>query len=143
MATEILVNDGGAPARILPYTAAVALNAGQAVMASTTVAYEVVLADTAVGLSVLGFALTNTALGEIASIVTGKGVILNVQALPGTAGAALAIGGVAAGQLAAATNDTVVAVNNRFAPCAMTLKLLQEDGSGTIASAGLWRVQTL
>mgnify|MGYP003631832067 CR=1 FL=1 len=60
MATEILVNDGGAPARILPYTAAVALNAGQAVMASTTVAYEVVLADTAVGLSVLGFALTNT-----------------------------------------------------------------------------------
>tara|TARA_R110000765_G_scaffold236134_1_gene338981 strand:- start:1480 stop:1911 length:432 start_codon:yes stop_codon:yes gene_type:complete len=143
MATEILVNDGGAPARILPYTAGVALTAGQAVMASTTVAYEVVLADTGVGLSVLGYALTNTAAGDNASIITGKGVILNVQALPGTAGAALCIGGAAAGQLAAATNDTVVAVNNRFAPCAMILKLLQEDGTGTIASAGLWRVQTL
>ena len=30
MATEILINDGGAPARILPYTAAEAIVAGDA-----------------------------------------------------------------------------------------------------------------
>tara|TARA_R110000824_G_scaffold142002_1_gene308884 strand:+ start:328 stop:756 length:429 start_codon:yes stop_codon:yes gene_type:complete len=142
MATEILINDGGAPARILPYTAGVALSAGEAVMASTTVANEVVLADTAVGMSVLGFALTDSAAGDMASIVTGKGVILNVQAIPGAIGAALAIGGAAAGQLAAATNATVVAVNNRFAPCAMNLKLLGEGGEA-LGVAGLWRVQTL
>ncbi len=31
MATEILVNDGGAPARILPFTAGMALTGGRAV----------------------------------------------------------------------------------------------------------------
>jgi hypothetical protein len=157
MATEILVNDGGAPARILPYTAEVALSAGQAVMASTTLASNVVLADTAVGKAVLGFALTDSAAGDIASIITGKGVILNVQALPATAGAALSIATAAAGQLGATslaalntvtqsgtTPFAVTAVTSDFyAPCAMTLKLLQEDGTGTIATAGLWRVQTL
>tara|TARA_R110000824_G_scaffold281529_1_gene469827 strand:- start:37 stop:456 length:420 start_codon:yes stop_codon:yes gene_type:complete len=139
MATEILVNDGGAPARILPYTAGVALSAGEAVMASTTVAYEVVLADSAVGLAVLGYALTNTSAGEMASIVTGKGVILNVQAIPGAVGAALAIGGVAAGQLAAAP---AAAAASMYAPIAMNLKLLGE-GSEALGAAGLWRVQTL
>jgi len=139
MATEILVNDGGAPARILPYTAGVALSAGEAVMSSTTVAYEVVLADNAVGLAVLGYALTNTSAGEMASIVTGKGVILNVQALPTAIGEALAIGGVAAGQLAAAP---AAAAASMYAPIAMNLKLLGE-GSEALGAAGLWRVQTL
>jgi hypothetical protein len=139
MATEILVNDGGAPARILPYTAGVALSAGEAVMSSTTVAYEVVLADNAVGLAVLGYALTNTSAGDMASIVTGKGVILNVQALPTAIGEALAIGGVAAGQLAAAP---AAAAASMYAPIAMNLKLLGE-GSEALGAAGLWRVQTL
>ncbi len=151
MATEILVNDGGAPARILPYTAGVALNAGQAVMASTTVEYEVVLADSAVGKSVLGFALTNTAAGDIASIITGKGVILNVQAIPGAKGAALSIATAAAGQLGAAANPSVtqngttpfaVTAVSYFAPCAMNLKALGEGGEA-LGAAGLWRVQTL
>ena len=151
MATEILVNDGGAPARILPYTAEVALSAGQAVMASTTLANNVVLADSTVGKSILGFALTDSDAGTITSIITGKGVILNVQALPGTAGAALSIATAAAGQLGAAADPTVtqsgttpfaVSAVSYFAPCAMTIKLLGE-GSEAIGAAGLWRVQTL
>jgi hypothetical protein len=34
MATEILVNDGGAPARILPFTAGATLSGGEAVIMS-------------------------------------------------------------------------------------------------------------
>jgi len=34
MATEILVNDGGAPARILPFTAGATVSGGEAVIMS-------------------------------------------------------------------------------------------------------------
>ena len=37
MATEILVNDGGAPARILPFNAGEAITAGDALSIDTSV----------------------------------------------------------------------------------------------------------
>jgi|TARA_R110000824_G_scaffold366613_1_gene555292 hypothetical protein len=137
MATEILVNDGGAPARILPYTAGAALTAGDAVTADGTANGQVKL-TTAANMVPLGYALTDTASGDIASIITGKGVILNVNCLPTTAGFPQMQGAVA-GQLAKAT--AVGAAAGQI-PVAMVLKLLGE-GDEAIGVAGLWRVQTL
>ena len=56
MATEILVNDGGAPARIIPLTA------GAALSGST---------------KTIGYALVDAASGTTASVITGRGVVLN------------------------------------------------------------------
>ena len=73
MATEILVNDGGAPARILPYIAGVALTGGQLVTASTT-SGEVVLADSDLSNqqkhAALGYCLVDAASGSVASVIT-------------------------------------------------------------------------
>ena len=104
MATEILVNDGGAPARILPFNAGEAITAGDALSIDTS--GEVVKADTdrAAGHIeyMVGIALTDTASGEVCNVVSGKGVICNVNCADVTAGKGLKVGGTA-GQLAAAT----------------------------------------
>ena len=82
MATEILVNDGGAPARILPFFASAAVTGGQAVdivNGSGTPDGQIV-ASSAHGAAAqhVGWCLTDTAISGTASIITGKGVILNV-----------------------------------------------------------------
>ena len=135
MATEILVNDGGAPARILPYLAGEAITAGQAVMSSAA-ADLTVLKATAAKFVPLGFALTDAASGEMCSVITGKGVILNVQCLPTTAGFPQMIGAVA-GQLAKAT------AAGGTGPVAIPLKALNDDLGTGPANAGLWRCQTI
>ena len=137
MATEILVNDGGAPSRILPYTAEEALSAGEAVTAGAADG-GIVLATQA-NLAVLGYCLTDTADGDMASIITGKGVILNVQCLPTTAGYPQMIGAAAAGQLAKVTAAEAAKGNG---PIAIPVKILGEGGEA-LAAAGLWRVQTI
>tara|TARA_R110002020_G_scaffold125406_2_gene282634 strand:- start:153 stop:569 length:417 start_codon:yes stop_codon:yes gene_type:complete len=138
MATEILVNDGGAPARILPYLAGEAITAGQAVMSSAA-ADLTVLKATAAKFVPLGFALTDAASGEMCSVITGKGVILNVQCLPTTAGFPQMIGAVA-GQLAKATAAGAAAGTG---PVAIPLKALNDDLGTGPANAGLWRCQTI
>jgi hypothetical protein len=135
MATEILVNDGGAPARILPYLAGEDITAGQAVM-SSGVANLTALKATSAKYVPLGFALTDAASGDMCSVITGKGVILNVQCLPTTAGAPQMVGAVAAGQLAKALGAAGTY------PCAIPVKLLGEEGEA-IGVAGLWRCQTI
>ena len=108
MATEILINDGGAPARILPYKAGVALSAGDAVCIDA--AGELQLADTGVALrkfAYLGICLVDCADTKIASVITGVGVILNINTDPVAtvvAGSALMMGATTAGYLALATN---------------------------------------
>ena len=70
MATEVLVNDGGAPARILPFTAGSAVTAGRLVTMAGTgkVGHSGVNAHNAIGV-----ALTDAAAdGDIMSVVTGK-----------------------------------------------------------------------
>ena len=74
MATEILVNDGGAPARILPFTAGSAVTAGYPVQMGAD--GEVDKFASANG-KPLGFALTTVSSGNTASIITGHGVVLN------------------------------------------------------------------
>jgi len=94
MATEILVNDGGAPARILPFTASGAadtLSGGRLV--AIDVGGEVGLAATGAA-NGIGFLFTDTTSGQNCSVITGKGVVLNVSCT----------GAVAIGDLLA-TND--------------------------------------
>ena len=85
MATEILVNDGGAPARILPYTAGSTVSAGRIVM---MYADGQVDHCTTSGSKILGVALTVAESGNICNVITGHGVQLNVY----TSGAAIVIG---------------------------------------------------
>tara|TARA_R100001594_G_scaffold99885_2_gene134440 strand:+ start:685 stop:1074 length:390 start_codon:yes stop_codon:yes gene_type:complete len=81
MATEILVNDGGAPARILPFTAASAVTAGDALTIDS--AGKVVPGATGLATGfkeyVLGYALTTVSAEELCSVITGKGVLLKAN----------------------------------------------------------------
>ena len=105
MATEILVNDGGAPARILPFTAGTALLGGRLVaMASTgKLAYAASGATNAIGVA---FTDAGSADGEAMSVITGKGVILNVSC-SGTfnAGQALTLENAGTGLLTSGTSN--------------------------------------
>ena len=132
MATKILVNDGGAPARILPYTAQEAITAGQAVSAYTT-AGQVQLADSddsGAGIAVLGFALTDIAADAVGSIITGKGVQLMVEVEDLACGIALMMGSTTPGRLTTATNA---------ATAANCVAVTIENNS----AAGLTKVQTV
>ena len=78
MATEILVNDGGAPARILPFTAGSAVTGGRlvAIASDGKVDHAASGATNALGVA---FTDAGSADGEAMSVITGKGVILNVS----------------------------------------------------------------
>ena len=109
MATEILVNDGGAPARILPFTAGATISGGHIVAMESD--GEVDPATGTAALNTLGFALTNVDSGSIASVVTGKGVIVNAL-VSGTAalGASLEVAAGDGTLVAGSTAGEVVAV---------------------------------
>ncbi len=73
MAKEILVNDGGAPARILPLGLAnEAISAGQPVEVMTTGKIRGSTQD----FFMSGIALTDAASGALVNVVTGSGVIV-------------------------------------------------------------------
>ncbi len=77
MAEEVLMNDGGAPARILPFTAKEAITAGAAIAITETAdVLQAKLADED-GVPVAGFALTGCAAGAICNVISGSGVIVN------------------------------------------------------------------
>lgn len=69
----ILVNDGGAPARIVNFTAAAAISAGEGLKIDAN--GEVAL-TTDNNLPLAGVALLDAAVDEQCSIITGSGVIL-------------------------------------------------------------------
>jgi len=85
MAEEILVNDGGAPARILPYVAGSTVSAGRLVQIATDGQID---HATVSGTKVLGVALTAAESGNVANVISGHGVQLNVY----TSGSNVAIG---------------------------------------------------
>ena len=85
MATEILVNDGGAPSRILPYTAGSTVAAGKAVTIGTDGKVDHVAVS---GAKMLGVALTAASENDICNVISGKGIQLNVF----TSGSNIAIG---------------------------------------------------
>ena len=71
----VIVNDGGAPARIINLEAGEAIEAGEALKMHTD---GLVMLATSNLIPVIGYALTDTAINDLVSIVTGKGCILNV-----------------------------------------------------------------
>ena len=102
MATEILLNDGGAPARILPFVAAEDVTAGYAIAINSS--GEAKLADSDDSeFAVIGYALTTISSGSIVSVISGHGVILNVYCADVAAGVGMMLG-TTDGQLITATN---------------------------------------
>ncbi len=75
MATEILVNDGGAPARILPFTAGATVSGGHVVTMESD--GEVDPAVTTAALNTLGVAFVDATSGSNMSVITGRGVVCN------------------------------------------------------------------
>jgi hypothetical protein len=71
MASEILVNDGGAPCRIIPMVVAVA-NVSEK--------------------NFLGVALTDANVGEVCNVVTGRGVVVRINCADVNGGVALMAG---------------------------------------------------
>tara|TARA_B100000287_G_scaffold366435_1_gene361714 strand:- start:1036 stop:1440 length:405 start_codon:yes stop_codon:yes gene_type:complete len=69
----VLVNDGGAPARIINFEASEAITAGSAIEVLST--GKVKMADTD-GVRCAGFAMVDAASGDLCSVITGSGVVL-------------------------------------------------------------------
>ena len=100
----ILVNDGGAPARIINFTAAAAISAGECCIIDT--AGKAALASDGT-LPVAGFALADAGSGDLVSLVTGSGVVLYAITTAVTVGDTLmADTGGTAGSLDTTTADT-------------------------------------
>ena len=89
MATEILVNDGGAPARIMNLAVANAdLEAGLVVDINSSGKIIAAADDQTGGTSkaqavALGVLLVDATSGNPTSIITGKGIVCNVQSVAG------------------------------------------------------------
>ena len=85
MATEILLNDGGAPARILPFlNGSAALEAGIYVDVHTDGTLKAFVDDQNGGTNMaqacgIGVLLTDVAAGAMGNVVCGRGIICNVQ----------------------------------------------------------------
>ena len=118
MATEVLVNDGGAPARIMNLAVAGAdLTAGLVVDIDSN-GKIIAAADDQTGgtnkaqAAALGVLLVDAADGDPTSIVTGKGIVCNVQSVAGlTVGEELVVDD--AGKLEHSANletDTIFAI---------------------------------
>jgi len=100
MAKEIILNDGGAPARILPFVAAATGSAGDPIIIDT----DGKTAATTAGVMVAGFLLTDVdAIGDMANVVMGHGCILNVKCDKDVTVGQLVMSGAA--KLVGATND--------------------------------------
>ena len=104
MATEILVNDGGAPARILPFTAGSAITAGYALQMGADAEVDTI-ASADVNHPV-GVALTTVTSGNVASVITGHGVVLNMYC-SGTIGRGDHVATLADGNLGAGSSSAV------------------------------------
>ena len=91
MATEILINDGGAPARILPFVAAEDVTAGYALAVNSS--GEVKLANSGDSeFAAIGYALTTITSGNVVSVISGHGVVLNVYCDDQAAGVGMMLG---------------------------------------------------
>ena len=76
MAAEVIVNDGGAPARILPFVSAATGSAGDPIILDTAGK----TAASAVGFRIAGVLLTDVdTVGDLANVVMGHGCILKVK----------------------------------------------------------------
>ena len=93
MATDILMNDGASPARILPFVCAETITAGNAVTMDSS--GELTNANTSLGAGfkeyVIGIAMLTATSGNFNSIITGRGVLCKINTTSGNAGKALKV----------------------------------------------------
>tara|TARA_R100000458_G_C8208907_1_gene197039 strand:+ start:141 stop:545 length:405 start_codon:yes stop_codon:yes gene_type:complete len=134
MASEILVNDGGAPCRIIPMVVAVAnVSAGDALSADNVASGDAKCQPLDTDLTeknFLGVALTDANIGEVCNVITGRGVVVRINCANVDGGVAL-MAGDTAGQLKTMADGTGI-FNH---PVAITM----EDNSG----AGLTKCLTI
>ena len=104
MATEILVNDGGAPARIIPFTAGSTITAGYALQMGADAEVDTIAG--ADNVMPIGVAFTDETSGNIASVITGKGIVLNMYC-SGTIGRGDNVATLADGNLGPASASSV------------------------------------
>jgi len=116
MATEILINDGGAPSRILPFVASEDISAGEVLKAGTT-GGECSLA-TVTTAPILGVALTDAGSGSTCNVISGRGIIVNIQCTDEAAGANLMVDGTA-GQLDLWVDSATAGLTNQVVACTL------------------------
>jgi len=84
----VLVNDGGAPARIMNFTAAAAISAGECLKINSD--GKAALASDE-SLPTAGFALVDADADKLVSVITGSGIIINAITLACTAGHSMTV----------------------------------------------------
>ena len=128
---SVLVNDGGAPARIINLEAATAITAGMCLEVNSS--GKLLGADTDNQL-VAGFALVDAAAGDLCSMITGSGVVLYAH-VDGTtdvdAGVGLKVGEDGALMKRASVDDTAVAI---------ALEGVEDTAAANITAGALWKV---
>jgi hypothetical protein len=129
---SVLVNDGGAPARIINLEAAEAITAGMCLEVNSS--GKLLGADTDNQL-VAGFALVDAAAGDLCSMITGSGVVLHAHVDGGTvdvdAGIGLMVG--EDGSLIKRTNVDATAV-------AIALEAVTTTAAANILAGTLFKV---
>jgi len=88
----VLINDGGAPARIMNFTAAAAISAGELLKIDGNGKAAL---STDASLPAAGFALVDAAADDLVSVITGSGIMINAITLAVTAGESLVVSGTA------------------------------------------------
>ena len=137
MATEILVNDGGAPCRIIPMVVDAAnVSAGDALGASDVAGTDAKCQPLDTGTAeqnFLGVALTDANIGQVCNVITGRGVVVRINCASVSGGVCL-MAGDTAGQL-----KTIVSTSGDDGIFAHPVAITMEDNSG----AGLTKCLTV
>ena len=137
MASEILVNDGGAPARIIPMVVAVAnVSAGDALSADHVASGDAKCQPLDTDLTeknFLGVALTDANIGQVCNVITGRGVVVRINCANVNGGVCL-MAGDTAGQL-----KTIVSTSGDDGIFAHPVAITMEDNG----AAGLTKCLTI
>ena len=108
MATEVLINDGGAPARILPFLIHDTIAAGDPLDIHTNGKVKPTATS---GSAIAGFALTAASgLDNMCNVITGKGVVLKANSANAIAAGTLVAQNGAGKITAAKTADVKIGV---------------------------------
>jgi len=122
----ILVNDGGAPGRIMNFDADATIYAGDAIELTATGCKAADEGDVAPA----GFALVDAAADEPCSVITGSGLMLNVavdgSGTPAAIGSLLGVGEDGTLVVVAAGKATVVSLEAKTTAPGTTTRLLSK-----------------
>ena len=139
---SVLVNDGGAPARIMNFLASEIILAGKVCEIITHASGPKVQMHDSPNSAVAGFALVDAAADGMASVVTGKGIILNVHLDGATAiaiGDDLEVGTAGALVKAGATANT----DELREVCAVALEATSVAAADNLIAGALFKVLVL